>query len=184
MFLRGLPNLASKMKRPPKVKTPSANFTKQAGGDKGNPGNPDFYRISQISPLPLQVPSNQKARFAETKHDPIPWDVSGAHMPMTHFPTQLNDALAESLFADHWDEQEGSTFLDMNQNSIASSAFTNQTVQHAQHLSNSDLSYLTHQNRILLRHTQKLERQLAEANSVGGSYRYRPQHDSNVDRFH
>ena len=51
MFLRGLPCLAYKMKRPPKTKNSAASVrSSHSGGFVSE--SPDFNRIAQIAPLP------------------------------------------------------------------------------------------------------------------------------------
>ena len=49
MFLRGLPNLCIRMKRPPKVKHAAAAARMESGAGFGVP---NFHRISKIAPLP------------------------------------------------------------------------------------------------------------------------------------
>jgi hypothetical protein len=51
--LRGIPELSIKMKRPPKVRN-AASAARNAAG--AGTGNPDFYRIEKIAPLPPSAP--------------------------------------------------------------------------------------------------------------------------------
>jgi hypothetical protein len=53
LFLRGIPELSLKMKRPPKVRN-AASAARNAAG--AGTGNPDFYRIARIAPLPPSIP--------------------------------------------------------------------------------------------------------------------------------
>jgi hypothetical protein len=54
MFLRGLPSLCLKMKRPPKGKSAAPAAARNAAGAERS--TPDFYRISRIAPLPPSTP--------------------------------------------------------------------------------------------------------------------------------
>ena len=57
MFLRGIPSLCFQMKRPPKVKSAAAAARNAAsGGNVGVTGQPNFYRICKIAPLPPAAP--------------------------------------------------------------------------------------------------------------------------------
>jgi len=62
MFLRGIPELSLKMKRPPKVKN-AASAARNAAG--AGTGAPDFYRIAKVAPLPPSTPF--KPAIQETK---------------------------------------------------------------------------------------------------------------------
>ena len=57
MFLRGLPNLCAKMKRPPnKFKSAAAPAARNTTFGAESGGTPDFYRICKIGPLPPATP--------------------------------------------------------------------------------------------------------------------------------
>jgi hypothetical protein len=57
MFLRGLPTLCTKMKRPPnKFKSVAAAAAARNTTFGADSGTPDFYRISKIGPLPPAIP--------------------------------------------------------------------------------------------------------------------------------
>eukprot|EP00934_Nitzschia_sp_Nitz4_P002585 Nitzschia sp. Nitz4//scaffold27_size158506//105163//112092//NITZ4_002612-RA/size158506-snap-gene-0.219-mRNA-1//-1//CDS//3329545524//2575//frame0 len=53
MFLRGLPGMSLRMKRPPKVRN-AASAARQASG--AGSGTPNFHLISKIAPLPASFP--------------------------------------------------------------------------------------------------------------------------------
>ena len=87
MFLRGLPCLAYKMKRPPKTKNSAASVrSSHSGGFVSE--SPDFGRIAQIAPLPasfvfsatangiIPVPSNQEIMGDGFQDDMFPLGIT------------------------------------------------------------------------------------------------------------
>ena len=249
MFLRGLPNLCSKMKRPPKVKSAAAAARNSAGATTGTP---DFYRISRIAPLPPAIvpslPSDQlhnanvillssqgmkvqsgaallqsRSSSHDDVHDPllgrlhieeawgdldiesgeshigaarrgslsmVEWDSQLRRQSGRGVPSdQLSEHVSQLPFSDPWEDDGDHTAQQISEPQHSSSADRplqsanasapgglDASSNHSQgassvgsqniQLSSADLSYLAHQNRILLKYAQRVEEQLAEANTA------------------
>lgn len=213
MFLRGLPNLSFKMKRPPKVKSAAAAARNAAGAGSGTP---DFYRISQIAPLPPSAPFRPVAQEAKGDDDGPRYQIEPFSVEENQFPAVAgyNDSLQEMPilgwdvgadtdgmdFSDPFDEGRLETrearrqsiptgSLDSSNSSGGGQSPQKRESQgnlkmappgdgsipdltksddhgdlkpkagdiesHIQQLSKADISYLAHQNRILLVHVEK-----------------------------
>ena len=138
MFLRGLPNLCIRMKRPPKVKHAAAAARLESGAGFGVP---NFNRISKIAPLP---------------------------QPTFHFKPVLRNTkdfmkIEESTINQNDNEKSSKPQSQVAIDIIITSAtrdvarikpeplyFGNNEPD--EELSKSDLIYLRHQNKLLLQH--------------------------------
>jgi hypothetical protein len=184
MFLRGLPNLCAKMKRPPKVKSADAAARNSFGADLGTP---DFYRISKIAPLPPATPylpdngfpiattlpqkfGDEDGSFVGSKNPSLnAWIVEdsiaatdmvigasgGAHMPLVDWSSP----------SDTWEENDKDDPLVRRQQAQyaledtgESAAPSSQPQEPREQLSEADMAYLAHQNRILLTNAKQVER--------------------------
>ena len=96
MFLRGIPRLAFHMKRPPKVKNAASIARKQTGAGVG--GSPDFYRISQIAPLPPVMPYKIKIKLSNLRGHDGTSDAMMAHFATRYVIEPLHvDAIEEDV---------------------------------------------------------------------------------------
>jgi hypothetical protein len=96
MFLRGIPRLAFHMKRPPKVKNAASIARKQTGAGVG--GSPDFYRISQIAPLPPVMPYKITIKLSKERGPDGTTDVTAAHFATRYVIEPLPvDAIEEDV---------------------------------------------------------------------------------------
>ena len=199
MFLRGIPELSLRMKRPPKVKNAASAARNAAGADMGTP---DFYRIGKIAPLPPSIPF--KPVIQESKG--ASGDNSGSTrlviLPLNsgeERPDELEDlslssgwgiagaqssgiAVTQGEFADPFQEEAqnppgggpalegaegtnqeasrtdpvaaGSMGEETPEMNTQEGAYEQQTATDSfnEQLSKADISYLAHQNRILLSH--------------------------------
>jgi HSF-type DNA-binding len=153
LFLRGLPALASKMRRPPKTKNSAAAARATVGGKTTE--SPNFYRISDIAPLPAATPSFAAIPKSEhgTMDDPVDPFIDAAQLRMitwgTPQPLERNpfedDSSPETI-----GEKVGSKSIDGDGIKIKPDEMTASQKQESTRLSDVDLDYLAHQNRLLL----------------------------------
>lgn len=92
MFLRGIPELCFRMKRPPKVKNAASAARNAAGAGMGVP---DFYRINKIAPLPASEPF--KPVIDETK-------AGGEIATQRYIIEPLDASVTDSMTLDSSDE--------------------------------------------------------------------------------
>jgi hypothetical protein len=185
MFLRGIPRLAFKMQRPPKVKNAASTARKQAGAGIGTP---DFYRISRIAPLPPVIPYKVEIKLSKRHGDNAPTEIAMAHPatryvivplaetdsfePLEDIPivtqmldTQRHGDLESVSFADPFSGEGGEDELSGIEDGVIevdggvtssvrslSSGSASEMNSGMKGLSAADVSYLAHQNRILMKH--------------------------------
>jgi hypothetical protein len=211
MFLRGLPNLCAKMKRPPKVKSAAAAARNSSGADSGIP---DFNRISKIAPLPPATPclpdrdlpsattllqksgdEDGSSVGSNSNTSLHPWiggdsiaaidmaiEVSGSaqHMPLVDWspPSDTweesnendplksqedgSDKLKEPEQQESSDEAVRREAQNSPEDAGGSAAPSSQPQEPGGQLSVADMTYLAHQNRILLKHAKQVERRPIE----------------------
>lgn len=197
MFLRGVPDLAFKMKRPPKVKN-AASAARNAAG--ASAGTPDFYMIAQIAPLPTSFPFKPEileikgagTGVPTTRYVIRPLSEEETIVGIDELPLQLiadddvesMDISGQMAFSDPFsDEASDSTCssaafvsADRNEESLRALIRDTTTDEAAfdgkvptahmtasgsangsiiQQLTKADISYLAHQNRILLEYFKK-----------------------------
>lgn len=129
MFLRGIPNLCIHMKRPPKVKHAAAAARIESGVKFGAP---DFDQISMLAPLP--------ARFS---FKPILKSRKGSASKPEESATKPKQSHTITIVTD---EVPAMISLQMRGTNLKS------RLEAGKPLSKADISYLKHQNKILLLH--------------------------------
>jgi hypothetical protein len=176
LFLRGLPSLAYKMKRPPKEKN-SAAAARNASGATATEC-PNFLVIAKIAPLPPAAPytisnegkivplTNPTAEKQDDSNSSVIDSLEGIHLmdwaapqPLTTNPfdsnspssTESDPKASKPAAAPASDETEG----DDNQKAKSTSnqgasAVASSAADSRERLSEIDLRYLANQNRLLL----------------------------------
>jgi hypothetical protein len=143
------------MKRPPKTKNSAAVARATTGATSAD--SPDFYRISRIAPLPVASPSfaassqndNDAADQIDpfTDADPMQMVSWGTPQPVEKNPFD-DDSSPESV-----NEKDGSATLKSN-DGVRSDNTPSQS-QETERLSETDLNYLAHQNRLFLMYARQ-----------------------------
>jgi hypothetical protein len=181
MFLRGIPSLCFKMKRPPKVKSAAAAARNASGAGSGIP---DFYRISKIAPLPPATPFRPIVQETKTDDDCPRYEIETLKIeettrsPLGSRVEWLDAEPPDGIgapFPDPFEEEasargsgkENQTTSDDTTDSIRSAVAPSaggsedgnekdELSEEAtiQELSKADIRYLAHQNQILLKHVE------------------------------
>lgn len=157
LFLRGLPDLAQKMKRPQKNDP-----------DFKNEEPPDFYRLNKFSPLSTRNGSRVAPAVANSSSissgscEPPSRDIGYAHPGNPHLKeTQAGRKECPTL--DSWDHTEQGSAGDVainlsdiyDKEASRSGAYKVNSSSHQ--LSEADTQYLVQQNRALLQQVQSLQ---------------------------
>lgn len=150
LFLRGLPDVCTKMKRPQKNDP-----------DMKNEDPPDFYRVSKFSPLPKHGVSPavaQSSSMSSVSFDPLLASKEHGHQSDRHTRERESRGHIGYSGADSWDQHtDQSPDVAINLCNVydredkGNSASQASLVGGTMKLSEADLDYLVRQNRALIK---------------------------------